>query len=162
MVRPDGLPGIYGVVETRLAVGIVALNERQEVLLVGQYRYALGEYSWEIVEGGGEPGESGLHTAQRELREETGVLAEQWEELGAEVQLSNCISSERAVFFLARGLEQIAAEPEGTEVLEPRWVPVGQAMTMIDRGEIKDAMTIIALHRLVRREGQKKAAGSPA
>lgn len=151
VIRPDGNPGIYGVVESRLAVGVLALNDQNEVLLVGQYRYPVDCYSWEIIEGGAEGSELPLATAQRELREEAGFEAATWEELGSACHLSNCHSSETARFFVARGLRHVGAEPEGTEVLQVRSVPLEEAIRMVDRGEITDAMSIIALLRFSRR-----------
>lgn len=150
VIRPDGNPGIYGVVETRIATGVIALTPQFEVFLVGQYRYPTGIYSWEIIEGGADPGEPPLEAAKRELREEAGVLATEWEQLGDEVHLSNCFSSERALFYLARGLTETEREPEGTEVLQIRTAPLVECLGMVDRGEIKDAMSVIALLRLER------------
>ena len=102
VIRPDGKEGIYGVVDTRLAVGVIALTPEKEIFIVGQWRYPLNRYSWEIIEGGGDPNEDGLVTAKRELKEEAGLVAETWRTLGGEVHLSNCFSSERAVFLLRR------------------------------------------------------------
>jgi 8-oxo-dGTP pyrophosphatase MutT (NUDIX family) len=150
VIRPDGQPGIYGVVETRIATGVIALTPEDEIYLVGQYRYPLDCYSWEIVEGGADPGEPPLAAAQRELREEAGLIAEHWEQLGGEIHVSNCISSERGYVYLARGLREVAAAPEGTELLQVRKVPLEAAFGMLDRGEISDAVTIIALLRLFR------------
>lgn len=151
VIRPDGEPGIYGVVEARkVATGVIALNHSGEIYLIGQYRYPTRCYSWEIVEGGAEPGEPPLQAAQRELREEAGLSADSWEPLGAEVHLSNCVSDEIAVFFVARGLKEIGNAPDGTEVLQRRCVPLQEAMAMVDRGEITDAMSIIALMRFSR------------
>ncbi len=150
VIHPDGRPGIYGVVETRLATGVIALSPDDEIYLVGQYRYALDTYSWEIIEGGSEPGESPLAAIQRELKEEAGLTADHWEPLGGEIHLSNCHSSERAYLFVATGLHEGEASPEGTEVLEIRKVPVAKALQMADSGEIQDAMTIMALLRFAR------------
>lgn len=150
VLRPDGKPGIYGVVETRLATGVVALTDDDEVYLVGQYRYPLDCYSWEIIEGGSDEGESALDAAIRELREEAGLEAEHWEELGPEIHLTNCHSNERGYLFLARGLRDVGASPDGTEELALKKLPLEQALRMVDTGEITDAMTIMALLRLDR------------
>ncbi len=147
VIRPDGQPGIYGVVETRMATGVLALTDQDEVYLVGQYRYTLEEYSWEIVEGGSDPGESALEAARRELREEAGLVAEHWESLGGEISLTNCHSSERAYLFVARDLREVGASPEGTEDLVLKKVPLEEAIAMVDRGEIKDAVSIMTLLR---------------
>lgn len=150
VIRPDGAPGIYGVVETRLATGVLALTPADEVYLVGQYRYALDIYSWEIVEGGADPGERALEACKRELREEAGLIAAHWAPLGGEIHLTNCHSSERAYLYVATGLRHVGAAPEGTEELEVRKVPFAEALAMVDRGEIQDAVSIMAILRLDR------------
>ncbi len=148
VVRPDGRPGIYGVVEFRnVAVGVVALDDADRVLLVGQFRYTLDEYSWEIPEGGVPPDESALEGAQRELREETGYVAAEWEEL-CRTATSNSVTTETGVLFVARHLTAGTPDPDGTEELRTRWIPFDEAIAMIVRGEITDALTQIALLRL--------------
>ncbi len=154
VLRPNGTPGIYSVVETRIATGVVALAPGHEIYLVGQYRYPMDEYSWEIVEGGAEDDETPLAAAQRELEEEAGLRARQWEQLGAEVHLSNCHSSERGFLFMARELETCEARPDDTEVLALKKTPFAEALAMVERGEIKDAMSIIAILRMQRRFDQ--------
>lgn len=150
VLKPDGKPGIYGVVETRVATGVIAITEEQEVYLVGQYRYPTENYSWEIIEGGADHGEDPLVAIKRELKEEAGLKAEQWEQLGSEVHLSNCFSAERAYLYVARGLTEVTSEPDDTEVLSVRKVPLAEAFRMVDAGEITDAMTIIGLLRFDR------------
>lgn len=148
VVRPDGAPGVYGVVHfENVAAGVLALDDRDRVLLVGQHRYALDDYSWEIPEGGVPPGESALDGARRELREETGVEAADWREL-ARTHLSNSVSDELAVLYVATGLTEGRAEPDGTEALEIRWLPFEEVLTMTLDGRITDAMTVIAVERL--------------
>jgi len=148
VVRPDGRPGIYGVVHYRnRAVGAVVLDEQDRVLLVGQYRYTLDLYSWEIPEGGAAPDEDPLTAAQRELREETGCSAAHWQEL-LRAHLSNSVSDEEAIVYLAHGLTHGSAEPEGTERLQVRWLPFDEALRMVERGAITDAMSVMALQRV--------------
>jgi ADP-ribose pyrophosphatase len=147
VTRPDGKPGIYGIVEKSEATGVVALTKNNEIYLVGQYRYPTECYSWEIIEGGTDPGESPQTAAQRELKEEAGLIAGTIQQLGPEVHLSNCVSSEKAFFFLATDLEETEAEPEETEVLTVKKVPFSDAFSMLLKGEIVDAMTIIGLYR---------------
>lgn len=148
VIRPDGAPGVYGVVHfANLAAGVVVLDELDRVLLVGQHRYTLDGYSWEIPEGGVLARETALEGAQRELREETGVEATDWREL-ARAHLSNSVSDELAVLFLATGLRQGEATPDGTEVLERRWLPFDDVVEMTLNGRITDAMTVIAVERL--------------
>jgi 8-oxo-dGTP pyrophosphatase MutT (NUDIX family) len=148
VTRPDGAPGVYGVIHfANLAAGVLVLDDRDRVLLVGQHRYALDAYSWEIPEGGVPDGEAAVDGARRELLEETGVVAADWREL-ARVHLSNSVSDELAVLFLATGLTQDVARPDGTEDLERRWVPFDEVLAMTLDGRISDAMTVIAVERL--------------
>jgi 8-oxo-dGTP pyrophosphatase MutT (NUDIX family) len=151
VVRPDGSPGIYGVVSTALAVGVLALTDRDEVVLVGQWRYTLDAYSWELVEGGAHDGEDGLAAARRELREEAGFAASSWERLGGDLAISNSVTDERAELWLARGLTPVPPAPEPTEVLEVAAVPLHEALARVDRGEITDVMTVVGLLTLDRR-----------
>jgi 8-oxo-dGTP pyrophosphatase MutT (NUDIX family) len=146
--RPDGSPGIYGVVHfANVAAGVVALDADDRTVLVGQHRYTLDEYSWEIPEGGVPDGESALEGARRELREETGVEAASWLELGR-VVLSNSITDERAVLFLATDLTLGTADPDPTEALEQRWVPFEEALAMTLDGRISDVMSVAAIQRV--------------
>jgi 8-oxo-dGTP pyrophosphatase MutT (NUDIX family) len=147
VLRPDGEPGIYGVVHYRnRAVGVLPLDGDDRVLLVGQFRYTLDEYSWEIPEGGAPFDEDPLEAARRELREETGYTARHWQPL-ARAHLSNSVSDEEAIVFLAQDLVPGAACPEPTEELRTRWVPFAEAVRMSLAGEITDAMSVIALQR---------------
>ncbi len=157
VIRPDGNPGIYGVVDTRIATGIVALTEDKQVYLVGQYRYPTKHYSWEIIEGGSEDNQNALDTARRELKEEAGLEAEKWLQLGEEFHLSNCFTSEVGYIFLATDLKEVGAEPEGTEVLQVKKVPFEDAIKMVDSGEIKDGVSIVGLLRAERflKKGEK-------
>ncbi len=146
--RPDGSPGIYGVVHyANLAAGVVVLDERDRVLLVGQHRYTLDEWSWEIPEGGVPPGEAPLDGMIRELREETGVAAAEWLEL-ARVHLSNSVSDEAGILYLATGLTQGDAEPDPTEQLEVRWMPFDEALEMTLDGRITDALSVVGIQRV--------------
>lgn len=150
VITPSGSPGIYGVVETRVATGAVALTDDNKVFLVGQYRYPLDVYSWEIPEGGAEIDESPLEAAKRELSEEAGVTATDWRQLGGEVHVSNCYSAERAFLYVARGISVGACAPDPTEELKVRIEPLDVCLQMVDSGEITDSLTIIALLRVAR------------
>ena len=144
VIRPDGEHGIYGVVHYKnVAVGILPI-EGEFTYLVGQYRYTLDQYSWEIPEGGCAEGEDPLCAAQRELEEETGLRAARWEKLG-EAHLSNSVSDERAVWFLAAELTQGEHRPEGTEELNVRRVPFNDVLRMALAGEITDALSLLAI-----------------
>ena len=152
VIRPDGKNGIYGVVSMRnRAVGIVPLHDDGTVTLVGQFRYTMNEYSWEIPEGGCPFDEEPLEAAKRELLEETGLRAEKIEPIAREVHLSNSVSDERAYLFLATGLTQGDAAPEGTEKIATRRVPLNRAVDMALAGEINDALSVLALVLAARR-----------
>ena len=146
--RPDGSPGIYGVVHFgNLAAGVVAFDDEDRIPLVGQHRYTLDRESWEIPEGGVPPTETALEGIQRELREETGVEARDWQELGR-LDLSNSVTDEEAVLFIARGLRHGEATPEPTESLSVRWVPFDEAVAMTRDGRITDAISVAAILRV--------------
>lgn len=159
VTRPDGEPGVYGVVHfANLAAGVLVLDASGRVLLVGQHRYALDEWSWEIPEGGVPAGETALEGARRELLEETGVEATEWREL-ARLHLSNSVSDEVAILFLATGLTHGIAAPEGTEALEVRWLPFEEVLAMTLDGRITDAMTVVAIERLALLRARADSAG---
>jgi 8-oxo-dGTP pyrophosphatase MutT (NUDIX family) len=154
VIHPDGNPGIYGVVHFRNAAsGVVVLDEADQVLLVGQHRYTLEEYSWEIPEGGVSPDESPLDGIRRELREETGCEASTWVEIGS-YALSNSITDERGLLWLATGLSHGTARPDPSEELAVRWVPFDDALAMTGDGRISDAVSIMGIQRVaLRRAG---------
>jgi 8-oxo-dGTP pyrophosphatase MutT (NUDIX family) len=148
VLTPAGTPGIYGVITYKnLAVGVVPIDDRGHVTLVGQYRYAPGLYSWEIPEGGGDPDVAPMLSAERELREETGLEATHWDPL-LTMHLSNSVSTETAHLFVAYGLTQGEATPEETEDLAVRTVPLAEAFAMVADGRITDSLTVGALLRL--------------
>ncbi len=143
--RPDGGPGIYGVVHfASRAVGVVAVGDDGRLLLVGQHRYTLDEYSWEIPEGGVGNGETLEQGARRELREETGYEAAAWRRL-FRFSTSNSVTDEVGEMFLATGLRAGEASPDDTEDLETRWATLDEVLAEIARGEIHDLMTIAAV-----------------
>jgi len=145
VTRPDGHPGVYGVVHyANLAVGVVAIDEHDRVALVGQHRYPFDEHSWEIPEGGSPHGEDPLEGARRELLEETGLSARSWRQIGR-YQLSNSVSDEAAVTYLATDLEQGQARPDGTELLTVRWMPFDEVVAMVESGQITDALSVLPL-----------------
>jgi 8-oxo-dGTP pyrophosphatase MutT (NUDIX family) len=147
VVRPDGSAGIYGVVHFRsAAVAVIAIGEDGRLLLVGQHRYALDEYSWEVPEGGVPEGEDLLAGAQRELAEETGFEADDWR-LVCRLSISNSVTDERGAIFIARGLRPGAASPDATEDLALRWATLDEVIDEIDREKIHDLLTIAAVGR---------------
>jgi len=150
VTTPSGTPGIYGTVHHKnLALGVLPIDREGNTYLVGQYRFALKEYSWEIPEGGGSLDGDPLQSIARELREETGLRAERWHKL-LECDLSNSVSDERAMVFLAWDLSQGEASPEPSEELAVRKVPLKQVFQMADAGEIRDAISLLALQAVER------------
>jgi 8-oxo-dGTP pyrophosphatase MutT (NUDIX family) len=145
VLNPKGGKGIYGKVHFKnLAIGVLPLDEEGYTYLVGQYRFPQDSYSWEIPEGGGDLMASPVESAQRELLEETGLVASEWTHI-LDMHLSNSVSDERAYVFLARQLEQREAEPEETEELVVRRVHFEEAWQMVERGEITDSMSVAAI-----------------
>jgi 8-oxo-dGTP pyrophosphatase MutT (NUDIX family) len=147
VVRPDGLEGSYDVIRVRrLAVGVLPIDADGMVHLVGQWRFPLERYSWEMPEGGADPGEEALECAKRELEEETGLTARTYEPI-LEMDLSNSLTDEMAVIFLATDLTHGAANPEGTEVLERRTAPFAEVLSCVIDGRIRDSLTVAAVLR---------------
>lgn len=145
VINPSGNPGIYGVVHFKnLAIGVIPLDDQMNTWLVGQYRYPLDKYTWEIPEGGGPIGTSPLSAAQRELMEETGIVARNWMEIG-DVQVSNSVTNEVGKIFLARDLEFGEAQPEETEQLHVKKIPFQEAVRMVMDNEIQDSLSVIAI-----------------
>jgi 8-oxo-dGTP pyrophosphatase MutT (NUDIX family) len=147
VTRPDGQPGVYGVVNfANLAMAILPVFEDGSIMLVGQHRFPQDRYSWEIPEGGGPLADDPLASARRELKEETGLSAENWREI-LRMDLSNSVTDEAAIGYLATGLTRGEAEPEGTEELETRQVPFRAALEDVSKGVISDALTVAMLLR---------------
>ena len=146
VINPSGGAGIYGVVSFKnIAVGIIPLDENNNTWLVGQYRYTLEEYSWEIPEGGCLIGEeTPLIAAKRELKEETGLEAEKWTKI-LKMHTSNSVTDEVAYTYIAQGLTFGAALPEETEELQILKLPIEQAIKMCVTNEITDAFSIGSL-----------------
>jgi len=145
VINPGGGKGIYGKVHFKnLAIGILPLDTAGNIWLVGQYRFTLDQYSWEIPEGGGEMGVPAVESAQRELLEETGLVAKEWTII-QEMHLSNSVTDEKAIVFLARELEQHEAMPEETEQLVVRKLPFDEAFQLVTQGQITDSMSVAAI-----------------
>jgi 8-oxo-dGTP pyrophosphatase MutT (NUDIX family) len=148
VLNPSGGGGIYGTVHFKNnAIGVVPIDEAGHLVMVGQYRFPIGCYSWEIPEGGGPLGGSILESAQRELREEAGLVASNWSEILG-MDLSNSVTDERGTAFLAWDLKVVAAQPEDTEQLQVARVPFWRAVERVKRGEIRDSLTVAALYRV--------------
>jgi 8-oxo-dGTP pyrophosphatase MutT (NUDIX family) len=147
VINPKGGKGIYGTVHFKnTAVGVLPLDETLNTYLVGQYRFPLNEYSWEIPEGGGDPADT-PGAARRELIEETGLVAAEWTEL-LHMHLSNSVSDEYAIVYLARQLEQREPMPEETEQLIIKKLPFEEAYQMVEKGEITDSISVAAIQKV--------------
>ena len=148
VINPSGGEGIYGVVHFKnLAIGIIPVDHEHHTWLVGQFRYALNEYSWEIPMGGSPLEDDPMQGAVRELREETGLTASTWQTL-MKVHPSNSVTDEVGYIYLATDLEQGQTEHEDTEELIIKRLPLEQAIEMTLHNEITDCMSIAALLRL--------------
>jgi ADP-ribose pyrophosphatase len=148
VLSPSGGPGVYGTVLFKnLAIGAVPIDEKGNVILVGQYRFPLGAYSWEIPEGGGSKDIPTIESAQRELREECGLVARSWQEI-QRMDLSNSVTDEYSTTFLAWDLSEAPAQPDETEQLQIARVPFWDAVARVKRGEIRDSMSVAALLRV--------------
>ena len=145
VIRPDGEPGIYGVIEIRPSVGVVAIDNSERVILVGQWRYSVNRYSWEVPRGGSHPGESDmLEVAKRELAEEAGVLAENWQVLGP-VDVCNGVADDVQTLFLATKLRQTERRLDPEEEIQVEWRPFKEAIGMVMDGRITEVCSIAAL-----------------
>jgi 8-oxo-dGTP pyrophosphatase MutT (NUDIX family) len=148
VLGPSGGPGVYGTVHFKnQATSVVPIDENGNVILVGQYRFPLRAYSWEIPEGGGSHSVAALESAQRELREECGLAAKCWTEILG-MDLSNSVSDERSTAFLAWELSEGPTQPDETEKLQVARVPFWDAVDRVKRGEIRDAISVAALVRV--------------
>lgn len=145
VLNPSGEAGIYGVVHFKnLAIGILPLDEDLNTWLVGQYRYTLEQYSWEIPEGGGLIGIDPVISAQRELLEETGISAQKWTKI-LDLHTSNSVTDEAGLAFVAQGLSFGDAQPESCEDLQIRKLPFEEVVEMVMRDEITDALAMTTI-----------------
>jgi 8-oxo-dGTP pyrophosphatase MutT (NUDIX family) len=148
VINPGGGKGIYGKVHFKnTAIGVVVLDEFLNTWLVGQFRFTVDQYSWEIPEGGGLIGMDPLEGAKRELLEETGLVAEIWEPI-LSMHLSNSVSDEIAIVYLAKGLTQRTADPEETEQLQIQKLPFEKVYEMVETGQITDSITVAAIYKI--------------
>jgi len=148
VLNPAGNPGIYGKVHFKnLAIGVIPISEEGDTWIVGQYRYPLNEYSWEIIEGGGKLGVDPLESAKRELLEEAGIIANEWE-LIATLHLSNSVSDEVGLIYTAKKLSFTTSIPEETEQLQIKKIPLTEVIQMAVDGKITDSMSLVGLFKL--------------
>lgn len=155
---PDGRTTPYGVVECDDAVGVVPMVDADHVLLVGQWRYVAAGFFWEIPTGGVHPGESFEAAAQRELTEEAGVEAGRLTRL-CDFHSSKSVVRETAHLYLAEDLTPAYRQPDDTEFIETRIVLFAEALAMVERSEIKDAMSVVALMHVARRQASNRGLG---
>ena len=145
VLNPKGGKGIYGKVHFKnKAIGIIPLDDALNTYLVGQYRFTLNQYSWEIPEGGGPLGSDILQSAKRELKEETGLVADEWTKL-MDFHLSNSVCDEHGGIFMARSLRQEESMPEDTEDLVVKKLPFEEAYQMVENGIITDSLAVAAI-----------------
>lgn len=151
VINPGGGEGIYGKVSFKhLAVGIIPIDDELHTWLVGQYRYTLNNYSWEIPEGGGHHDEEPIAAAKRELAEETGLTAGSWEFLLA-IHTSNSVTDELGHIYLARDLKAGNPHPEESESDLKIWrLPLHDAVEMVMNGEITDSLSVAGLLKAAR------------
>ena len=143
--NPNNGIGIYGKVHYKnIAIGILVLDENYNTWIVGQYRFPIDKYSWEIPEGGGDLMINPLESAKRELKEETGIIANNWTTL-LEMDLSNSVSDEGSISFIARDLTFGESEPEETEQLQIKKIAFDDVYKMVMNGEIRDSITVATI-----------------
>lgn len=154
VITPGQSKGIYGKVHFKnKAIGIIPLAKDGFTWLVGQYRYTLDAYSWEIPEGGGPPGEDPLDTAKRELKEETGLEADQWTPV-MRFHTSNSVTDEEGLIFLAEDLDEGAQQLEITEADLKVWhLPFKEALDLVLDGSITDSMSVAGILKVARMKG---------
>ena len=151
VLNPGGSENSYGHIHFKnRAIAIVPLDEDRNTWIVGQERYTLGAYSWEVPMGGAESDETPLAAAKRELKEETGLTARIWTEI-MHLHLSNSITDEEGFVFIAEDLDESEPEFDETEILEIRKLPLGDALKMVNRGEITDAISVAAILKITAR-----------
>lgn len=148
VINPNGGKGIYGKVHFKnIAIGIIPIDEEGNTWLVGQHRFPLNIYSWEIPEGGCPLNEAPLAAAQRELLEETGLVATEWSQI-LTMHLSNSVSDEVSMVYTAKGLTQQEAEPEETEQLQIKKLPLKEVFKMVENNTITDSISVAGLQKL--------------
>lgn len=148
VINPGGGVSHYGKISFKnLAIGIIPLDENNNTWLVGQYRYVPDCYSWEIPMGGGPLNIDPLESAKRELKEETGLTANNWQEL-MKLHTSNSVTDERGLVYVARELTHGETEFEETEDLLIQKLPLDEAVERVLSGEITDAVSVAGLLKL--------------
>ena len=149
VLNPNGGESQYGRIHFKSkAIAIVPLDEDGNTWLVGQNRYTTDEYSWEVPMGGSDAGEDPIYTAKRELKEETGLTAGKLEQI-MRLHPNNSITDEEGFVFVATNLEQGETDFDDDENLQVRKLSLVDAIEMVKRNEITDAISVAALLRVV-------------
>lgn len=150
ILNPSGNAGIYGKVHFKnRALAIIPIDEAGNTWLIGQYRYPLDVYSWEIPMGGGLIEIDFLESAKRELKEETGLSAKKWTKIMT-IHTSNSVTDEEGYVYLAEELTQGETAFEETEVLQIKKLPFKDALEMVMSGEITDSLSIAGILKAAR------------
>lgn len=153
VITPGGRPGIYGVAHFKnKAIGIIPLDHDGNTWLVGQYRYPLQEYSWEIPMGGGPLGTDILDSAQRELQEETGLRANKWENI-ARIHTSNSVTDEEGFIFIAEELTEGPSHQDDNEAIQVRKLPLTEAIQLVMDNQITDSLSVYGILKVARLRG---------
>ena len=148
VINPQGGNGVYGVVHFKhIAIGVIPLDEELNTWIVGQYRFPLNEYSWEIPEGGGKLEVPILESAKRELLEECGIIAQKWNCI-LKMHLSNSVSDEVGYVWVAQDLSFTKSQPEETELLEVQKIPFSELYERVMNGEITDSLSVAGVLKL--------------
>ena len=148
VINPSGNKGIYGQVHFKnIAIAIVPVDKDMNTYLVGQYRFPIDLYTWEVPEGGCPFEEIPLEAAKRELQEETGLVAQHWQLLG-NAHLSNSVCDENSYIYLATELSQESAMPDETEQLLVKKIPLSEAFNMVNEGVITDSLSVMAFQKV--------------
>lgn len=148
VLNPSGNKGIYGQVNFKnIAIGIIPVDEEGYTYLIGQYRYPINQYSWEIPEGGGPLDEAPIDSAKRELKEETGIIASTWTEI-QKIHTSNSVCNETGIIYLAEELNYFESSPEETEQLIIKKIKLKKVFQMVLRGEITDSLSLAGIFKL--------------
>jgi ADP-ribose pyrophosphatase len=150
VINPVGNDGIYGIVHFKnIAAAIIPIDAEMNTYLVGQFRYPLNEYSWEVPMGGSPLAESPIEGAKRELKEETGLVAEKWTEI-AKIHTSNCVCDEVGYVYLAENISQHESVPDETEQLAIKKLPFSEVLNMVMENRITDSISQIAILKVAR------------
>lgn len=148
VINPAGNPGTYSVVHFKgFAIGVIPLDKNQNTWLVGQYRYPIGQYTWEIPEGGGQLDLPPLDSAKRELLEETGIAAKKWTKI-QEMYLSNSATDELCILYVAQDLSFEQPHPDEDEKIEVKKIHFSKFFDMVMSGEITDSLTVTAAYKV--------------